>query len=248
MSDKRAGLQDASEEALETPQDAKKRATLSELDGDALQKEMDDILGELEDISLDAESTDETANAESESRSNEDGDLLAELSSDSATDISSEEADDQSVEPVDGDTALLNELAFDPADELLNDNENSADTRKSAEAPTVVYEDNPETKLQLDQALTKVGFLEGEMIGMREKYTRASNDTANYRKRLDKENIELIGSANEKLLKELLPIIDNLEIALENAGHSESAEFVSGVQMVFDQTVQTLQRFGLKPF
>ena len=51
-------------------------------------------------------------------------------------------------------------------------------------------------------------------------YLRLAADFDNYRKRIAREHAELTQRANERLLNELLPVLDDLERALEAAGAS----------------------------
>ncbi|MBW2038393.1 MAG: nucleotide exchange factor GrpE [Deltaproteobacteria bacterium] len=77
---------------------------------------------------------------------------------------------------------------------------------------------------------------------------RVSADFENYKKRVAREKAELIRYGNGELIKELLPVIDNLERALEHAsGQGEKEGIMEGVEMTLVQFLQTLQRFGVTP-
>jgi molecular chaperone GrpE len=77
---------------------------------------------------------------------------------------------------------------------------------------------------------------------------RTSADFENYKKRITKEKADLIRYGNEKLIKELLPVIDNLERALEHAsGEGEQEGIKGGVELTLQQFSQILQRFGVTP-
>ena len=112
----------------------------------------------------------------------------------------------------------------------------------------VVYEIDPALERQLRVSREHIKRLEADVAQVRERFTQANQDLESYRKRLDKEKTDIMSYGNEKILKELLPIIDTFEFALEAADHSKSDDFVSGVRMVYTQVLQTLKRFGLEPF
>jgi molecular chaperone GrpE len=74
---------------------------------------------------------------------------------------------------------------------------------------------------------------------------RVSADFDNYKKRVAKEKADLTRYGNEELIKALLPVIDNLERALEHAaGGGEQGGIKDGVKMTLQQFLQILQRFG----
>jgi molecular chaperone GrpE len=76
-------------------------------------------------------------------------------------------------------------------------------------------------------------------------YLRLAADFDNYRKRVAREHLELVKRANERLLNELLPVLDDLERALEAAAKHEEAQLEEGVQLVHRSLANVLERHGL---
>ena len=76
-------------------------------------------------------------------------------------------------------------------------------------------------------------------------YLRLAADFDNYRKRVAREHADLTTRANERLLNELLPVLDDLERALEAAAEHEEAKLEEGVKLVHRSLVALLQRHGL---
>jgi molecular chaperone GrpE len=76
-------------------------------------------------------------------------------------------------------------------------------------------------------------------------YLRLAADFDNYRKRVAREYAELTRRANERLLNELLPVLDDLERALEAAEEHEEAKLEEGVQLVHRSLASLLERHGL---
>ncbi len=66
----------------------------------------------------------------------------------------------------------------------------------------------------------------------------------NYRKRVEKERVELIKTSTKELIIKLLPLLDNFEFAFKNSGCSE--EFIKGTELIYAQFYQTLEDEGLK--
>jgi len=81
-----------------------------------------------------------------------------------------------------------------------------------------------------------------------DRYLRTLADFDNYKKRVKKEQEERARFANERLLSELLPLMDNLERALAHAKESPNIEtLVEGFDLIRKQTFSTLEKFGIKP-
>ncbi len=76
-------------------------------------------------------------------------------------------------------------------------------------------------------------------------YLRLAADFDNYRKRVAREHAQLTRRANERLLNELLPVLDDLERALEAAAQHEEAKLEEGVQLVHQSLSALLERHGL---
>ena len=76
-------------------------------------------------------------------------------------------------------------------------------------------------------------------------YLRLAADFDNYRKRVVREQADLSRRANERLLNELLPVIDDLERALEAAAAHEEATLEQGVRLVHRSLSGLLERHGL---
>jgi molecular chaperone GrpE len=74
---------------------------------------------------------------------------------------------------------------------------------------------------------------------------RLAADFENYKKRALREQASLSGRAAERLVKELLPIVDDLERALEAAEEHEEAKLEEGVRLVHRQLAGVLEREGL---
>lgn len=90
--------------------------------------------------------------------------------------------------------------------------------------------------------------LVGEAARLKEQYLLAVADFENFRKRMEKEREDIVCFANEKLISDLLPILDNLQRALtmelDKAGIGSVLE---GVRMVSDQLHSVLSSCGLEP-
>ncbi|HEY6016720.1 MAG TPA: nucleotide exchange factor GrpE [Gaiellaceae bacterium] len=84
----------------------------------------------------------------------------------------------------------------------------------------------------------------------RDEYLDALQRTAaefdNYRKRVQRDQASLVARAGERLVRELLPILDDLERALEAAEEHEEAKLEEGVRLVHRSLAEALRREGLE--
>ena len=80
----------------------------------------------------------------------------------------------------------------------------------------------------------------------KEMYARTMADFDNFRKRTARDREELFKSAAADILKDLLPTVDNLALALDKAADKEDP-FVKGVQLVYDGLVKMLADHGAVP-
>lgn len=87
----------------------------------------------------------------------------------------------------------------------------------------------------------RVKELENELL-------KSKADFINYRKRLDEEHSRFIKYCNEDLIKELLPILDNFERAInmdDDNLEDEVSKFLSGIKMIYCNFVNTLKNSGV---
>ena len=77
-------------------------------------------------------------------------------------------------------------------------------------------------------------------------WKRTAADFDNFRKRATRERQEYVTLANERLVKELLPILDDLERALVAAAEHEEAALEDGVRLVHQSLAGLLARQGLE--
>ncbi len=106
-----------------------------------------------------------------------------------------------------------------------------------------------EVRAQLDFSMAKGRELMEKLKDQHEKMLRAAADLDNYKKRAQKEKEEGQKYGNEKLLKAFLPVLDNLDRALEHGkSPSDFASFVQGVAMTRKLFDDTMAKQGVRPF
>jgi molecular chaperone GrpE len=89
--------------------------------------------------------------------------------------------------------------------------------------------------------------LETEVAELKEKYLRLYSDFENFRKRTAKERIDLIKTASEDVLKDLIPVVDDFERASKaSQNESDPAKIKEGNELIFHKLVKILESKGLK--
>jgi molecular chaperone GrpE len=98
------------------------------------------------------------------------------------------------------------------------------------------------TKAELEERLAEVERERDEYL---EDLRRVAADFENYRKRAARDQESLIARAHERLVKELLPVVDDLERALEAAAEHEEAKLEEGVRLVHRELRDALSKEGV---
>jgi molecular chaperone GrpE len=91
----------------------------------------------------------------------------------------------------------------------------------------------------------RVARLEAERDEYLADVKRVAADFDNYRKRAARDQQSLVARAHERLVKDLLPVLDDLERALEAAEQHEEAKLEDGVRLVHRELRGTLEKEGL---
>ena len=78
-----------------------------------------------------------------------------------------------------------------------------------------------------------------------DKFLRERADLENFRKRATREKEELLNYGIKSLIEEVLPVVDNLERALEHANEDGLPALVEGVRMTHTMLMSALKKFGV---
>ncbi|MBM4120782.1 MAG: nucleotide exchange factor GrpE [Nitrospira sp.] len=87
-----------------------------------------------------------------------------------------------------------------------------------------------------------------EAKAFQDKYLRLAAEFENFKRLAQKQKQDYSQFANENLLKELLPVVDNLERALKCVQEGRTSDgLIQGVELTLKQFTETLAKFGVKP-
>jgi molecular chaperone GrpE len=87
--------------------------------------------------------------------------------------------------------------------------------------------------------------LQGELAESKDKYIRLYSEFENFRRRTAKEKIEMIQSANEQLIKALLPVADDFERA-EKSFRDKTDKDSEGFTLIQNKFRKVLEQYGVK--
>jgi molecular chaperone GrpE len=123
-------------------------------------------------------------------------------------------------------------------DESTPLSEEVVDEKETAEQETVEEETAPETD-DLSVALK-------ELEELKDKHLRLQAEFDNYRRRTLKEKADLITSGGERSLKDLLPVVDDLERAMESIKSAQDVEAVKeGMELILNKFKDYLTKQGV---
>ena len=96
-----------------------------------------------------------------------------------------------------------------------------------------------------DDQTEKMQELGEKLAETNDKYVRLYSEYENYRKRTTAEKAELIINGSKETIKAILPVVDDMERALQAMSDGESAK--EGVQLIYNKLMNILGQKGLKP-
>lgn len=89
---------------------------------------------------------------------------------------------------------------------------------------------------------------EQDLALLQDKHLRLVAEYDNYRKRTMKEKADLLLNGGERVLGDLLPVIDDIELALKNIQTaSDVTSLREGVELIYSKFIDYLQKHGVKP-
>jgi len=108
-------------------------------------------------------------------------------------------------------------------------------------------EGSPENQDDVQESLEeKLAAKDKELNDLNQRFLRLAADFENFRRRTRQETAEIRRTANERLLRELLPIIDNYERALEAAKKDLPENMYTGIEMIYRQLCNLLAQEGVE--
>ena len=125
-------------------------------------------------------------------------------------------------------------------EEILDQQEETTETTEENTESQETPEESAEEQDPLEKALAEIDQLKTQIL-----YKTAEFD--NYRKRTLKEKAELILNGGEKAVSAILPIIDDMERAIENGAKTDDpAVLREGMELIYNKFIKALAGLGVK--
>ena len=106
---------------------------------------------------------------------------------------------------------------------------------------------NDSTELAADQIIDEIEQMKQQFAELNDKNLRLMAEFDNYRKRTLKERMDLIKTAGEKLLADMLPLVDDFERGLKAMETSDDVQAVKdGVDLIYSKFIAFLLQNGVK--
>ena len=137
-------------------------------------------------------------------------------------------------------------------EELLDDSDVGAEFEKSSNPPRETIEgevvgDEPERDTEKELA-----DAQKEIADLRDRMLRAAAENENFKKRVERERQASLKYAGEIIFKEMLPVVDNLQRAVDQGviesapAEQNLAALLEGVQLTLKSLIATLEKFEVK--
>lgn len=122
--------------------------------------------------------------------------------------------------------------------------------KEKSKAEDLQQADNKEQKAQeskLEDQHDTIESLQKEKDELFAKLQRVSADYANFQKRVPKQISDTTGYEKERIIKTLLPALDNFEHTLQNAHSAENFDvLVKGIRIIYDQLLDILKSHNVE--
>lgn len=141
----------------------------------------------------------------------------------------------------------------DLAEEMIPEEEaaeNTAETAEDTPRKETRAEKKQQKKLESTLAETEKELEKAkeELAASNDRYMRMLAEYDNYRKRTQKEKDTIYADAYSDAMKQILPIIDNLELAARQSADADAAAILGGVEMVLKTAQENLGKLNITAF
>lgn len=125
-------------------------------------------------------------------------------------------------------------------DIISNENKENSGEESIKESEEVINE-------SLETETVKIQLLETQLKEEKNKFLRLFAEFENYKKRTQKERVDLFRTANQEVLRSMLPVCDDFERAIENIRKTTEIDknFIEGIELIQHKLYSTLESKGL---
>lgn len=123
----------------------------------------------------------------------------------------------------------------------------NTENKQNAEPEMKVKNKSKEKKSATAKLEKELEKLRSEYDALNDQFLRLRAEFVNYRKRVERENLELAAYLKAEIFKKILPVVDDFEQMFRNSGDgSNEASILEGARMIYNKLMNTLQTEGLE--
>ena len=149
-----------------------------------------------------------------------------------------EENLEQPQEPMENDEVL---------EETVSDADNLSEKTDTSKKGGMFSRKNSKEKEKINSLEEQIENLKAEKAELNDRFLRLYSEFDNYKKRVNKEKLDLISTASEKVFVNLLPVIDDFERAIAANEKLEDVEAIKeGFVLIYNKMIQLLKRFDVE--
>ena len=129
------------------------------------------------------------------------------------------------------------------------DNADAVDKQPENREPQATENDSGEATDPLAELVAKLSAKEQALKEAHDRLLRVSADYENYKKRSAREMADFRKYANQSLLKEMLSVVDNLELAINAAQEEKNSDkkLIEGLNLTRNEMLRVFEKFNVKP-
>ncbi|MCQ2283392.1 MAG: nucleotide exchange factor GrpE [Bacteroidales bacterium] len=150
--------------------------------------------------------------------------------------------DEKTVDQID---ETINEAAA--TDENTPETDNLQEENDSQKKGGIFSRKNNKDKNKIQELEADIEKLKAEKAEINDRFLRLYSEFDNYKKRVNKEKLDLISTASEKVIVSLLPVIDDFERAINANEKAEDINAIKeGFNLIYNKLIQMLKRFDVE--
>ncbi|MCL5267507.1 MAG: nucleotide exchange factor GrpE [Bacteroidetes bacterium] len=130
----------------------------------------------------------------------------------------------------------------------MSETEKESEQPKESEEPLSASGTESEIVADLDKLQKQLGESEALISSYKDQLLRLAAEFENFRKRVEVERADFVKFSNEKVIRDILPILDDFNRALTNGkANHDFDSFYKGIEMIYQKFYKQLEDKGLKP-
>ena len=131
--------------------------------------------------------------------------------------------------------------------ETIDEQPKQEEAQEANEMPNDKVSDKKSKRFKIRHAAEKaLEEAKGKFNELNDKHLRLQAEFDNFRKRTAKEKLDLTATASENVIKDILPVLDDFERALQNMEKNGNEADMQGVTLIFNKLKDTLKKKGLE--